>query len=225
MVGVLPYLEQQTLYDQVGQEQPLSFPANTAASKTRLSVFLCPSDGMNGRGLLDNRADLDDERAVTNYKACAGSNWAWGDYQNSATTGKWPGETNGYEKGNGIICRNQDSLRTNFVGMAAVTDGTSNTFAVGESVPAWSKWCWWYWFNGSTGTCSIPLNYRKKLGAGQMALQFADWNNNSGFMSQHSGGAQFAFVDGHVQFVADSIHLEAYRALATVSGSETLPND
>lgn len=222
MAGILPFMEQETLYNQIDQVQPLSFAANTTVSKTPIPMFLCPSDGLNGRGVLGERADLDDERGVTNYKACAGANWEFGSYQIPSAGAKWPGSYDGYEQGNGLICRNQNSQRGNFIGMASVLDGTSNTFAVGESIPAYSMWCWWYWFNGSTGTCATPLNYRRNIGPANLAMRRGDYYHNSGFMSFHPAGSQFAFVDGHVAFVADTIAVDVYRAQATVSGGEAI---
>lgn len=222
MAGVLPYIEQQSLYDTINQEQPLSFANNTAASKQVIPLYLCPSDGLNGRGLLGSRSDLLDERAVTNYKACAGANWGVGDFSFASRSAKWPGELDGYEKGDGVICRNQNSSRSNHIGLTAILDGTSNTFLVGECLPAYSQWCWWYWFNGSTGTCGIPLNYRKKFGPAFLANQAQDWPNNSGFMSMHPGGAQFAFADGHIRFIEDSIPLSTYRKMASISDGETV---
>jgi prepilin-type N-terminal cleavage/methylation domain-containing protein/prepilin-type processing-associated H-X9-DG protein len=40
--------------------------------------------------------------------------------------------------------------------------------------------------------------------------------------SAHWGGVNVAFVDGHVQFVRDSIALEVWRALGTRNGGETI---
>ena len=39
---------------------------------------------------------------------------------------------------------------------------------------------------------------------------------NGAFGSQHPGGANFCYADGHVQFVTDSIDTDVYRALSTI---------
>ena len=42
-----------------------------------------------------------------------------------------------------------------------------------------------------------------------------------GFYSYHPGGAVFAFADASVKFMSDDISPSAYRALSSISGSET----
>jgi prepilin-type processing-associated H-X9-DG protein len=49
--------------------------------------------------------------------------------------------------------------------------------------------------------------------------------NDSPFGSDHPGGAQFVFADGHVVFLTDSIDIDAYRALSTFAGGEVLPDN
>jgi prepilin-type processing-associated H-X9-DG protein len=43
--------------------------------------------------------------------------------------------------------------------------------------------------------------------------------------SRHPGGVNVAMCDGSVHFVNDTINLEVWRALSTIHGGETLPED
>ena len=49
VIAVLPFMDQQTLYDQFNFDEPINAPANAAARGTDLSVMLCPSDGSGTR--------------------------------------------------------------------------------------------------------------------------------------------------------------------------------
>ena len=52
-----------------------------------------------------------------------------------------------------------------------------------------------------------------------------DFENDPPFGSQHPGGAQFVFCDGHVTFLTDTIDMGIYRALSTRATGETIPAD
>jgi prepilin-type processing-associated H-X9-DG protein len=42
------------------------------------------------------------------------------------------------------------------------------------------------------------------------------------FSSLHTGGANFGFCDGHVQFISQNIDLVAYRDLSSMNGGEVV---
>ncbi|MBN1394681.1 MAG: DUF1559 domain-containing protein [Pirellulales bacterium] len=46
--------------------------------------------------------------------------------------------------------------------------------------------------------------------------------NDVPFSSYHSGGAHFAFADGHVSFINDSINFDVYQALSTIASGEII---
>jgi len=47
-------------------------------------------------------------------------------------------------------------------------------------------------------------------------------HTTSNFRSNHRGGANFLFADGHVQFLNESINLNVYSGLMTIAGQEVL---
>ena len=100
--------------------------------------------------------------------------------------------------------------------MRDITDGTTNTFAVGEALPGRCSHTWWYWFNGTTATCSVPLNYYSL----NTAIAPGTWGDNYSFASLHTGGGHFAMADGSVKFVSENIDLSLYRGLASINGNE-----
>jgi prepilin-type N-terminal cleavage/methylation domain-containing protein/prepilin-type processing-associated H-X9-DG protein len=248
MVTILPFIEQKQVFDKivwVDAASPtipttLAHPKNTEVAMTVLKPYLCPSDGDNGKGKYRSRANVGAVGinnqgiwGINNYKACAGANWAWngggsctGTFAQAAgdesiLASPWPNDANGLDRGNGIMCRNGDSRPENFHDLAYITDGTANTFAVGEAVPRWCTHTWWWWFNGTTATCGVPLNYKPPLvlqGSQTLDTCWGEWPVNYTFMSRHPNGAQFGMADGSVKFVIDSIDFTTYKRLATAAG-------
>jgi len=237
MQMILPYIEQNNLYNNINFSvglQPKNSPPtspvglNRMVAQTIIPTFLCPSDDSNAGGRLGGRSDLNevtpppaDQWAVTSYKACGGSNWdrgvfAWVNSGATGVGGKNAGESYGLDLGNGVICSNQTN-RNPITRIRDITDGTSNTFIIGEAMPGWSNWNWWYNPNAVTATCAIPLNRVLKVPRNP-----GDWPNNYSFASRHPGGGQFGFGDGSVRFVSDTIDTFNYRAYATISSGEVI---
>lgn len=62
----------------------------------------------------------------------------------------------------------------------------------------------------------FPLNSHRQLPQNLRVEQ----TNNAQFSSDHPGGAQFVFADGHVVFISEAIDIKIYRALSTFAGEE-----
>lgn len=213
---VLPFLDQSPLHERIRFGWPLAHPENTAVAQTVVAVFLCPSDAGND-GLMDGRYNVAGVWAVCNYKACLGSNWDRGSFSPTVSKkGRNFNNPDGLDHCNGLICRG-GNLQVTTTRMRDLHDGTSQTFALGESVPAWCSHTWWYYFNGSTATCAIPLNFRREPETGP-----GSWHEHLGFKSRHPGGGFFGMADGSVRFVSDVIDYDVYTGLATIQGGEII---
>jgi prepilin-type N-terminal cleavage/methylation domain-containing protein/prepilin-type processing-associated H-X9-DG protein len=222
LVRILPYIEQGGLYSRLGQDSFGPTPAvadvptfNSLAAVQAVVIksYVCPSDPGSGK-LSTNRANGSTASGTgpTNYKGVAGSNWGWGSFQNTGHTGN----NNGIDAGNGMIYR-ADNTRA--LQLSRISDGTSNTFMVGEDLVDINVHCGWVRSNYATGTCAIPLN--NGLVTGQPGFNNpGDWPNVYSFRSRHTGGGNFAFADGSVKFITEAIDLNLYRDLATISGGE-----
>jgi prepilin-type processing-associated H-X9-DG protein len=75
----------------------------------------------------------------------------------------------------------------------------------------------WYWFNGTTATCGLPLNYKNP---DAIPPNPNDWTYTYGFHSLHPVGANFCMCDGGVKFVSDQIDSAVYQAQATIDAGE-----
>lgn len=241
---ILPYIEQSSLFNNidftVGLRLTGGIPGTTAniqrnrdAAATVIQTYLCPSDGQHDNGRLGRRSDAvaaTDMWAITNYKACAGRNWAYGIYNHPNTLGGRNGGNNdGLNAGNGVLSSNQ--VNTNpITRIRDITDGTSNTIFTGEALPQYSQWNWWYNPNAVTATTAIPLNFSLRrakpwptcgLPAGDFSRYAdCDWPNNYNFNSRHTGGGNFGLGDGGVRFLSESVDTEVYRSYGSISSGE-----
>jgi prepilin-type N-terminal cleavage/methylation domain-containing protein/prepilin-type processing-associated H-X9-DG protein len=219
LVKILPYVEQQPLFNQIGAGNATT-PTIAAAANLGIAnpvkTYLCPSDlAYGGKPRTDEENIRGWAVGQTNYKGVCGNNWQWGSFQyypNPPYQGIGGGNGNGLDNGNGMFFRSDFNRPLPLTG---VKDGLSNTFMVGEDIPADNIHCDWVFFNHATGTCAIPPNYVEAGNPG-------DWPNVYSFRSNHTGGLNFAFGDGHVQFINQSIDLPTYRALASISGGEAV---
>ncbi len=235
LIGILPYVDQAPMYNLIdfntgyaNDPRGTANPSNSWISQQSIPTFRCPSD-TSAPDPMPSRSDGGGIRAVTSYKSCAGANWQWGAFQNttgSTAIDRWNHNTgHGLDRGNGLIFRGWNFPYS--VRLRDVTDGTSNSFALGEAIPEYSQWNWWWYSNGSTATCGIPLNPNPVCAASVgltkhagMKVCWGDWNNNYGFHSRHVGGAHFAMCDGSVKFISDNIDTNQYRSLATIQNGE-----
>lgn len=247
-VGLLPFIELDTIFSQIDMnagwanvdtEIPETDPvSNAKLAQIYLTAFICPSAADEKRKQIAVNSGL---QAVSNYRGVMGSNWNAGDHfiglypandPNPVIASPDGGTDWGMIHGNGLFPRvdleySNASRKTPVRTFSSLSDGTSNTFAFGESVYRWSPWGGWYAYS-NVGTCGIPLNYRLNDKA---ALEH-DANNqgntwghspwhvfgrNSSFYSNHSGGANFGLGDGSVRFVSDTVDLKIYRCFAAIN--------
>jgi type II secretory pathway pseudopilin PulG len=230
---ILPYMEQNNLYQTCNiPNDPLINHLNFLGNS--LPILLCPSDPS---GITSWTYNADTwgmfQVGVTNYFACLGANWGGDPCPNGWASQGWPGgldlrwcnpsaagTCDGLDYGDGVFFGYQLYLwgdNRSGSSLLSITDGTSNTFMIGEGLINNSYWNWWAYGNGSMRTCAIAPNATQLNG---QPYQAWDWPNNFGFSSGHIQGVQFVMGDASVHFVPNAIALNVYRALATKASGE-----
>ncbi|BBO33341.1 DUF1559 domain-containing protein [Lacipirellula parvula] len=231
IVSTFPYMEQQALYDQFKSAQAFEgrFDANNGAMsgsqggigrntpamrelmRTPLDIIRCPSDDSSlapsetQYQWSNNEGTSGVPVTTTNYKGNAGNAWCYG---------RWFGnrdENPSTAPISGIL------FRANYVtpvSVKQITDGTSNTFLIGEDLPEQNAHSVAYYSNGSWMATDAEINY---LPEPPIPRKYEDVY---GFRSRHAGGAQFAMADGSVRFYEGSIDYKLYQALSTKAGDE-----
>ncbi len=139
---------------------------------------------------------------------------------NCSNTGSAPG-----------MLRGMFDVTTNqSVKLQSVTDGTSNTIAAGEGLPAQrADNNVWDWNSGANGT-TVPMNYFTPVSCTIAGWGSTNWQSrcaytNTGFKSKHPGGCNFLFVNGSVHFLKQSINMFTYCALGSRNGGEVISSD
>ena len=128
-------------------------------------------------------------------------------------------------------------FRNRSVKIAQITDGTSQTFAVGERSQNLSRATW----TGAVTNAAVPLVALLSgagfdpEGGGALVLSHTGENHGpnapSGlahgdqYWSLHPGGANFLFADGSVRFIKEQIGFSIFQSLGTRAGSEILSAD
>jgi prepilin-type N-terminal cleavage/methylation domain-containing protein/prepilin-type processing-associated H-X9-DG protein len=237
LVYTLPYMDQQNVYNQIPNLYVPHFNSISAAESAGVlpytySFLHCPSDGNTG-GLytsnyvgsmgpqcLDIKCDT-----IPFDQYCDQPAWGYTRSADDGTTDdpKWI---------RGMFAR--DGAMIN---LSDVADGTSNTLLLGETLPAQNMHMLvnhWYSVYG-TQLCStiIPINYpidekdQSWCGSAYAGSLHSMTNNNTawGFKSRHTGGVNFAFVDGSVHFIAQGIDHRTYQLLGCRNDGQpvTLP--
>jgi prepilin-type N-terminal cleavage/methylation domain-containing protein/prepilin-type processing-associated H-X9-DG protein len=208
-VAILPFMEQQPLFEQLAVDRGglwnrnvddlgwwYASPAKAQGVAKPLAVLRCPTDPSD----LISKVYDPVLAATGSYALVQGSK---GPYS--------PRPEAKYEN-NGLF------LYVTPRRAAEVTDGLSNTLMVGEVVMAdtWESsntWTYARLNSDSLRTTEYALNAWPGEGEHYES-------QNGAFASWHAEGALFAYADGHVDFVNESIEKRPYRALSTIAAED-----
>jgi prepilin-type N-terminal cleavage/methylation domain-containing protein/prepilin-type processing-associated H-X9-DG protein len=228
---ILPYMEQQSLYDQLifndDTVNVYSGP-NWVASETLIPGYVCPSE-VNDSKWVDCCSGKD-------HGGAPGNDWrlsnmvAIGD---SVESHCWQYQPHAI--GRGVM------FNYSKVSVGKVTDGTSNTVAVGEitsgrgfdaeGIDVWVGATWVTRaisdvYEGINGPGTLPGGRDDGLdpfGGGEN--RHDEFSRENGLSSYHPGGAHLLFADGSVQFVSEDVTQDVLFGWATRSDGEVVDAD
>ena len=121
-----------------------------------------------------------------------------------------------------------------------ITDGTSSTIAIGEVMgedtdSGSNMWTDAYRDGSCMRNTVNPINTRvgnvpdpNSSAVGTLSdCKYASGSPlspcwNGAFGSNHKGGANFVYADGHTVYISENIDLATYRAASTIAGGEAL---
>ena len=210
---ILPYLEQQVMFDSWNCKARSYEPTNVITMRTPLSVLinpsrrgadeLCPFDD-NGQGSALGGQEV---AACCDYAA----NRGWSDSANPVLDDFDPKKSGPFTTSRTPDC----AIRTP-IGAMEVTDGLSNTIVVGD------KWLCEAMYNQygrelvDSAACSGDPPWSCQRGADSGFPTGPDDPDANKFGSPNGSLAAFAFLDGHVSWISYSISLTTFRALCAI---------
>jgi prepilin-type N-terminal cleavage/methylation domain-containing protein/prepilin-type processing-associated H-X9-DG protein len=236
---VLPYLEQQPLYNAYNQlgdslndvtlDSLLLYmgPANDTVTTRRLAVFTCPTDSPN--------APLEDVTSH-NYGCNYGNTDIYADPSlNGVRFGGAPFGDIGADP-------THPNSGTRSVGLAQITDGTSRTLLAAELVQGQGadlRGFTWYGPNSGFTAYLGPNSVLPDVLTEQSQCVYpystnppCTWNTLQDDLpvflaarSRHPAGVNVLMADGSVHFVKNQVSLTVWRALSTTQGGEIISED
>jgi len=188
---ILPQMEGTSAYNNLNFSLRMADPVNLPTVQQRIPSFLCPSNPQdNFHAVTGTWAINNPGLPIVNYVANGGS------FRNSFNTHNQPASRN-----NGVL------MRDSKVRMRDITDGTSKTILVGESLVY--EFLWdpnLYGRSRAQGTADSGLALMR---IGRRGMNPPDTANNTvkreSTGSFHPGGAQYTFSDASVHFISETI--------------------
>tara|TARA_R110002072_G_scaffold302100_1_gene483900 strand:+ start:63724 stop:64632 length:909 start_codon:yes stop_codon:yes gene_type:complete len=194
-VPLLPWLEQNAIYEQINRNVLLTHPDNTQARATSIGLLLCPSDITEPTFLLSWEDEIANasgplfDLPTANYFGVFGTSEP-DDYDPLLLQ---PGE--------GTFV-NSRSTR-----LLDLQRGTSNTIIVGERTMARVPGTWLgVDRQGADAQCRLVGNAENSPNC--------DTCDECEFDSRHPGGANFLWADGRVTLVSENIDSQEYQRIA-----------
>ncbi|HLJ97205.1 MAG TPA: DUF1559 domain-containing protein [Gemmataceae bacterium] len=225
---VWPYIEQQNLTNKDDPTQPFYVPPCTVVytlnglTGVDVPLYYCPSDTLGADQDQVTSAQGGYDRRRGNYVI----NWGTIKYD-TAPKPTDPSAPFAHLKGN------RATPRVTKIG--DITDGTSNTLLMSETLRAWSHedndW------RGDIQNDDGVFKFMAITTPNSSSPDVVNWaipNNDplmpvttagseySAARSRHPGGVNVTLCDGSVRFVSNTINLATWQALSTMNGSEVV---
>jgi len=210
---ILPYLEQQALYEQYRFDLDFRDPGNRDAVLTPLPLLQCPSARPNRVDIFTSGGFVDWQTSCIDYAPIKG-----------VKAGLAPKLIDRADSYDGVM---KENYRTP---ISEITDGLSSTVVIGEDAGRPQNWQWGQSYpdlrSSGGGWADVDNRFSVK---GAPPSPTATGNacainctNDNEVYSFHPGGANFLFADSSVRFISAGITIRELARLITKAGGEVV---
>ncbi|MEO1617203.1 MAG: DUF1559 domain-containing protein [Planctomycetota bacterium] len=223
-VSILPFMEQQPLFERFDFNHRSDDPVNQEASNQTPEMYLCPSMSLPDSG--------GPKRGFSSYAFSTGTK----KYRNQPHDGAFVDAMNVFriERRNAGVGDAKSWLSWVNLGEITNADGTSHTLFAGEYGPqirdtsslpfpfpgsggeAAGRWSVSYPYNS---TASVFGTFNAKR------ISLFDINSYESFRGPHASGVQMLLADGSVRFLTDSVDAVSLRRLGARNDGEIMESD
>ncbi len=210
MWGMLPglfgRLEQTNLFNELNFLLPPNNPENSTSVRRTLEMLVCPSNRRPETTVTTTGATVTPRIGPSDYRGNMAAGMVLPD-----STGPCP--TLDPTNPNCLMYDNGITYQNSTVGMADISDGTTNTIMIGETITG--NWA-------LATSCCVRTNKDRTI---NRPITFNGQNYYTYWISKHPGQVNFLNCDGSIRTVAQTINKDVLTKLMTRNAGEVISAD
>lgn len=205
MVGLFNKIEQGNLFNELNFDYAPNSPVNSTAVRRTMTVFVCPS---NRRPETTTQAGSIQRMGPSDYRGNMAAGMVMPDADGNCPT---QDPTNPFC----LIFDNGVTYQNSRVGIADITDGTTNTCLIGETIAPTGTWA-------PATNCCVRTNADRTI---NRPIVSGGKNYYTYWSSKHPGQVNFVNCDGSIRVISATIAKDVLQKLMTRNGGEVVSAD